>query len=487
MQNKKDLLQAHRLMTQRASQALIMGEPDTAEFPLRRINFATFAGVMAGVLILAGFGIWGLLKPGGASGLQTAGTIIVEKESGARYVWCNGNTLLCPVENFVSARLLAGGGSGPVNVRLVSRSSLKNFQRGAELGIPGAPNTLPSSKQLQKGPWSACVQTQVNQLSASVPLVTLQVGKDVGGQAIPSGRAVAVQAGGQTWLLSNGQPNGERFLVQQQIAATVAPNPVTIAAKWLNAVPRGPDFGVPPIDGLGNQANGPQGGSARVGQIYETVDTAGNSKYYVLLADGLQQISSAQASLLESDPQMKAAYGGQTVTPIKIALGAVNNVAQSHSGFASKMPTVTPQTQPYTAATPLCIVYPTGGKATGELTIGGQLPPPPDGINATLESADVFSLPPGSAALVGMLPETQGSTSVITYYLVTEGHRYALSGPAVVGQLGYAAKDVTNLPAGILGLIPSGVILDPTAAKQTVPIPSEPSAPSAVAPTTGTG
>jgi type VII secretion protein EccB len=482
MQNKKDLLQAHRLMTQRASQALILGEPDTAEAPLRRLNFATTIGVMLSILVLAGFGIWGLLKPGGASGLQAAGVIIVEKESGARYVWCTQDTL-CPVENFVSARLLAG--SGQVSVKLVSRSSLKGFQRGGELGIPGAPNTLPSSGQLQKGPWSACVKTDVTQLSASVPIVTLQAGKDVGGQTLAPNRAVAVKASGQTWLLVNGQ----RLLVNPQIVASFAPDAVPIAAKWLNVVPQGRDFGVPVIDGLGNTTTGPQGGG-RVGQIFQAVDPiGGGTKYYVLLSDGLQQITPAQAELLEGDPMIKAAYPGQTVAPIKIAAGAVSNVRQSSSGFSAGMPAVMPQVQPFAANTPLCMVYrDASGKTPGELTIGGsQLPQPPGTANGSLETADQLSIPPGSAALVGMLPESGLPASISTYYLVTEGHRYALSSSDVIADLGYAAKDVTALPAGILGFIPTGPILDPTKAQQTIPMAGQPSAPSVVVPTTGTG
>ncbi len=69
MQTRKDLYQAYRLMQQRLGQALLQGEPDVAESPMRRHTLATFCGVLLSVLLLAVFGIWGVIKPGGATKL----------------------------------------------------------------------------------------------------------------------------------------------------------------------------------------------------------------------------------------------------------------------------------------------------------------------------------------------------------------------------------------------------------------------------------
>lgn len=62
MQSRRDLYQAHRLMTQRVGLALLQGEPDVAESPMRRLSVGAFAGVMVGLLVVAVFGIWGLLS-----------------------------------------------------------------------------------------------------------------------------------------------------------------------------------------------------------------------------------------------------------------------------------------------------------------------------------------------------------------------------------------------------------------------------------------
>ena len=74
MQDRKVLLQAHQLMTRRASLALLCGEPDSPNQPLRRMNTATITSIMVGVIAAAVVGVLGLLAPAPASGLTKAGS-----------------------------------------------------------------------------------------------------------------------------------------------------------------------------------------------------------------------------------------------------------------------------------------------------------------------------------------------------------------------------------------------------------------------------
>ena len=78
MQNRKDLLQAHRLMTRRSALALLCGEPDSPNQPLRRLNLATISSVLVGVIAAAVFGVLGLLAPGSATGLTRPGTLVID-------------------------------------------------------------------------------------------------------------------------------------------------------------------------------------------------------------------------------------------------------------------------------------------------------------------------------------------------------------------------------------------------------------------------
>ena len=278
MLTRKDLLQAHRLGTQRAALALISGEPDHPERPLRRISVATFSGVMVAVLIAAAFGVIGLVRPGGAKGLDQAGMLIIERETGARYVWCgnSGVKQLCQVENYASARLLAG--ADDKSRRTVSRNSLKDFSRGPEIGIPGAPNTVPDAKPLVKRPWLVCARSVDSGISGKTAMVTLlagSTGSNVGGTQLGETQAVVVQASGQPWLIWR---NKRMRLPSYAVRTLGVGNPVQVADKWLNSLPAAADYVAPDVPNLGKDpdpAKRPTG-QGRIGQVYDVKATTGD-------------------------------------------------------------------------------------------------------------------------------------------------------------------------------------------------------------------
>lgn len=463
MLTKKDLLQAHRLMTQRASQGLILGEPDSPEQPLRRLNVAVFSGVMLAVLVAAGFGVVGLLRSGGATGLQQTGMILIEKETGTRYVWCDSNmTTLCPVINYSSAKLLAGSG-GSAQQKLVSRDSLSKFQRGALIGIPGAPDSLPGSGKLVRMPWSVCVRSADTGLAGRTSFVSLLAGSDAGGTALRDDQAILVQAEGQPWLLWR----NNRMRVQANEVSGLSPtaSPVQISAKWLNALPEGAPFRAPEVPGRGTPtASGPQG-SGTVGQLY-TSPTVDGKAWYVLMPDGLARISEIEGQLMKLDPA-----AAQSSNPVSIS-PAVLNSAPKHKGtitsaaLQAKMPTFVP----YADTSALCAIYrDQSGNNGPAVTVGGTLPTPPQNASGGADSVDQLVFPPGRAALAGVLPSQGRLSAVSTYYLVAEGRRFPLSSPDVAAKLGYTiGTDAIPIPANVLGLIPTGPALDPAAAKNPV-------------------
>lgn len=460
MQTRKDLLQAHRLMTQRAAQALLLGEPDSPELPLRRLNVSTFLGVMVAVLVLAAFGIIGLLSPGGAQGLEQPGTIIIEKETGARYVWCQG-AKLCPVANYTSAKLLSS--SGQTSQRLVSRNSLSKYDRGPMLGIYGAPDTLPDPKKLVKMPWSVCVRA-ADLLYGHTSLVTLVAGKSIGGEPFSHGQAILVQADRQPWVLWQNQ----RMRVSPDVvpALTSTTTVTRVAAKWLNAITEGPDFKGPFIPGLGRTVSGPRG-QAKVGQIFTVANVTGSeAASYVLMSDGLAQISDVEAQLMRADPTVRAAVGGAD-NPISLPPDTFSR-APKHPGQVSRLKGTMPRFTQYFDTSPLCVTYAdTTGKQGGKFVLGAQLPPPPDAAVGGATNVDQLIFPPGGAALAGVLPSP--NKAVTTVDLVTEGRRFALQSKDVVQKLGYdLGTDGLPVPAGVLELIPSGPTLDPAAAANPI-------------------
>jgi type VII secretion protein EccB len=469
MQNRKDLLQAHRLMTQRAALALLQGEPDPPDRPLRRLNVGTFSSILVGVMVAAVFGIWGVIAPGGAQGLKAPGTLIIDSQTGTSYVWCQGGKLLCPVVNYASARL-ALASSSP-NQRTVSQASLSTYPRGPEIGIPGLP-PLPQPDMLAGQPWSVCVQAVANPVTGQQHTVTTLVGgQSVGGHGI-GGKALIVQASGSDWVIWGGQrmpiPANTQGNVLIALGATQQ-EAETVPLAWLNAFPLGPDFTAPKIHGLGSPVTGPGGGTARIGQVFTTGNLAGTTpQYYVMLSGGLAPITPTQAILLEAE--LNASQ--RTITPALVA------THQSPIRIpVSDLPKRLPAIQNYAAAAPLCVVYSgSAGTAPGppQVTVGGKVP---SGGMPILGGGGLnqLTLPPGKAALVGAVSGAQPGAvaagqppAVASYFLVTGGLRYGLASSAVVGYLGYTVGQRTLLPASVVALLPEGHALDPSQARDPV-------------------
>ena len=139
-------------MTQRVISAFVMRETDPAQSPLRRGIGALFGGLMVAILIAAGFGIFGILTRVGTDQWKSDGSVVVERESGASFVYLAGR--LHPTLNVASAKLAAGR-PGPTVFR-VAAASLAEVPRGVTVGIPGAPASLPAAKQRIGLPWTAC-------------------------------------------------------------------------------------------------------------------------------------------------------------------------------------------------------------------------------------------------------------------------------------------------------------------------------------------
>jgi type VII secretion protein EccB len=448
MQSRRDLFQAHRLMTQRASLALLRGEPDIPDQPLRRLNVAAFTGVLVAVIVTALFLIWGLLGHGGSSVRDQPGTLIVDKQTGQPYVFCRHGEL-CPVVNYASARLALR--SSAVTQQTVNQPALAKFARGPLIGILGLPQPLPEASLLIRQPWSVCTQTKIG-LTGAQTTTTLVGGTKVGGSPL-GGSALLVTALGQDWVIWDAQ----RMLIQPDLLSALpsSPQPVPVRPVWLDALPQGPNFAPPPIPGQGDLVTGPAGAQVRLGQVYQ-VSASGGTRYYVMLRDGLAQITQTQETLLTFTPDAPPVA---TLISSQIS-GHRSAVTVPGGGLPATLPAIaTPS-----PSAPWCVVYNgAGSQLARQVETGGQVP---SGGAPTGTPTDVgqVALPPGAGALVGVAP---GHT--ISYFLVAGGRRYALASTEVAAMLGYNLSQAVLLPAGVVHLIPAGPVLDPAQAIRTVP------------------
>jgi type VII secretion protein EccB len=451
--NRKDLLQAHRLMTQRAALALVCGEPDSPNQPLRRLNTATVSSVLAGAIAAAVFGVLGLLSPGAVSGLTNPGTLVIDKDTATPYVPC-GSGQLCPALNYASALLALDGSS--VNRVDVSQASLSHYSIGPAIGIVGLPQDLPTPADLIRGPWSVCAAGEVS---------TLVGGRSVGGAALTPGQAVLAMAGPSTalsarsarqggdWVLWNGERLSIRQPVMQVLLGT---NVQVVPAPWLDAIPQGPNFAAPTINGLRNLVRGPSGAPARVGQVYFVQGTGGAAtKNFVLEANGrLATVTDVQAALLELEIGARA----QSIS-LSTAGSHVSGTVVPDNGLPAEIPALPAMTSP------LCVTY--GPGLSPRITTGGAVPPGAVPVNAAGAGIGQVWLPPDHGALIGAAPSTDQPGTVTAWFLVTGATRYALPNLSVASALGYnLGAEQTVLPASVLELLPQGPVMDPAAATQ---------------------
>jgi len=276
MAARAHLLDAYRLMHRRTGQALLTGRADGPS-PLRRMNIALVCGLLVGLVALAGTAVASRRSP--ADTLDRPGTLVIERETGARYVRC-GPHRLCPALNYTSARLAAGPG---FLLRTASRRDVAGFGRGPSLGVQGAPDSLPDARHLVGGSWAACV--------TGSSAVTLVLGRSVG-HPLDGATTVPVTSADHSWLLQGGL----RHLVTGPAPAGALQVPMT----WLTNLPIGPDIPTPPSLGAsgGPLCLGPFGVSSGGalpggGPLYlppggtAVVDVQSNGAHkYALLADG---------------------------------------------------------------------------------------------------------------------------------------------------------------------------------------------------------
>lgn len=446
MRTKREQVQAQRFIVRRIISAMISGEPETLDLPMRRAGIAVFAGAMIFVLVFAGFWVVGLLFPSGATSWKQDGAIIIEEETGTRYVYAGGE--LHPVQNYATALLIVSNGDRKVHS--VHQASLKGTPRGRTLGIRDAPDALPTTDLFVSLPWQTC----------SAPNPVDPTSRDsyvlIGATPPP-----AADMGGQGLVLSNG---GAYYLVLGAVKYLIEANglPALGTAKeravrvddvLVNALPTGPDLKVK-IPQKGGSGRDLEGADYKIGDVFTN-----NGKFYALLGDGLAPIGELSAELLGTK---KVELATATVT------ANISATAIEPPGFPQARPVVREGLDGEAVA--VCAVYRDGALSLAVHTpVPANLSTPttvaPVGDDKTA-TADHVWLPGGYGALVRAepTPEAPGGT----VYLVTDqGWKYGLSEESL-GAFGYSKLAPTAIPSALLALLPTGPELSQAAALKPI-------------------
>ncbi|MGW2623468.1 type VII secretion protein EccB [Micromonospora taraxaci] len=462
MRTRRDQVQAYRFVTRRIVSALLSGDPETTNLPMRRLGMAVFGSVITAAVVLGGVGAYGQLT-GNTAPLEDQ-TLVIERETGATYVFLEGQ--LHPTLNYASARLILD--QPDTTVRTMSQNSLRDRPRGLTLGIVGAPDALPDRKSLTGLPWSVCDVPDPVDPQRSRTRVVID-------RALPGGvplgdRAALVVVDDQRYLVTNNVRlqvlGGDQTITALKMADAA---PLRVGQQLLNAVPAGPPLRKPSLPGEGESSTRTVADRpATVGQVFSAA-----GRYYVLTREGLASISEITALLMVG--------GGGRITDITPNQAGELFVEQrvEEEGLPKTMPSFYPTNSGQTA---LCATYrasSTGGpptttlevfeRAPAELTAANPGPVPvPQTRRDAVRTTEAVLLPGGKGVIAQASPGagTSGSGAAgSTIYLISpQGIRYPLGSAATLGVLGYGGVTPLAVPGSLLSLIPTGPTLSRDAA-----------------------
>ncbi|MEV7044735.1 type VII secretion protein EccB [Amycolatopsis sp. NPDC051061] len=471
MKSRKDQVQAYFFVVGRLAAAVTHGRPDVLEAPTKRMTTGTVLGFVLAAVIMGVFGILGMFVPAsGDSSWQQEGAIVMDKTSGARYVYLGGQ--LRPVLNYSSARLVSAQAEG--KLISVSPQALAGTPVGQPIGITGAPDSLPAPDKVATSRWTVCAQLAGTAAPAGNPAVTLLLGRP-DGIALSDGQAFLVSAPNRRLYLVS---RGKRFRVPSRATAAAlgygAARPVDVPSAWLNTIPQGPDLTVPDVAGIGDPGPLIDGKQSLVGQIYQVRNSALDTEQdYLVRRDGLAVLSRTGAALLLAAPSTRQAYPDGPIEPVRVGPDTLTGLSiTAYSGLSNDVPATPPELVPPPAGTQPCLRQDL--QSDGRQVLVAELLPDnqvvqasvPLGTHKTGTTADRVAIPAGGGALARDLP-APGAAAGATYLVTEVGKKFPLADADTAAALGYTAAAAVPVPPQLLNLLPTGPVLSADAARQT--------------------
>ncbi|MBB4906417.1 type VII secretion protein EccB [Actinophytocola algeriensis] len=460
MASKRDQLHAYQFLVQRVVSALVSRESDPEQPAFSRPGNAAFGGIALAIVALAAVGVYGFLNPGGNDAWRDGQSIIVEEETGTRYIYLDER--LHPVANYASALLAIGEHAATLSV---SRDSLSGVPRGPRIGIPDAPDALPGTGQLLTDPWTLCSQPTPDPSGTAVPISVLMAGQRTdGGQTLADKAVLAeVVETKERYLVVHGY----RHLISEPDAVVIglalrATPAIRVAPAVVEAIPLGRPLAPIPVADMGKPANVlPTKPEIRAGQLFE-VSTSNGVQHYLAEVGRLRPITELQYEIQRGYRGTAAAYPG--AVPDALPLGPIeaNSATQSPkvAAKAGDPPTARPEFASGDDSATLCLTF-ESGKNVPELTLEPRMPlvdpmsATPRRTNRGAVLADRVLVPAGHAMVVEAVPTED--TPRGTLLVVTDlGVAYPLASTDVLDVLGYGGVEPVRMPAGLVARIPIG-------------------------------
>lgn len=506
MATRRDELSAHTFARKRTLAAFLQPESRVSDEEAPRPVRAVVPSVVMGVVLVVGCIAWGAIAPSAPPGWNTAGAhIIVDSDSTTRYVVLNekgkdGKKVkqLHPVMNYASAKLVLDKGKGDVMNVAGKDIDKSTIARGATIGIPYAPDRLPSNADAGRPKeWAVCQKPPSHSGAEPQQGVFVLGGHDKnalkGKNRLSDREALFVEDsktgdqyvvdGNGTKLMLDGPKGASRHLERNVLTKLLLHNPgepQKVTSQWLKTLNTGKDISFPTLDaGSGTQ---PQFSGAdklpsearSVGKVLKST-AGGTSYYYVVLKNAVQRTTPLVAKLFMGEQQQKQPV---SVNEVQMAgAGATNATNSGGRGWPDNvLNPVNRASQGInsTSRTVSCSVYTgkTSASGTPELAAWAGHSYPENIVDGSA-SAYVSS---GSGLLYR---EVSGRGGGGTQYLLTDsGLRYALAGSGggqqsggdndkgARARLGYDKTKIARVPLGWSSLLPKGPTLDTKSASQ---------------------
>lgn len=459
MATKKDLVEAHAFSRRRLVTAFVSGAPGGREVEPVRPGRVLIGGVALSVLLLAGAAIAGFLIGRPPAGWLDKGSFIISKDTGEQYVVLHGgdDPTLQRVPNYVSAQLLLGEPElAPATVR---DKYIREVRLGEDLGIEGAPASLPAEGALVDDGWTACTAD-----GSGIKLVLEQEPhvEEVADSAF------LVTSASRLWLITTapgvgGVPGpGYRFEMPTDVvesgtvadrlgfgATDLAPR---VSEAWLNLFRAGSPLA---FDEFGITRKGQparySGTSTdlsdyRIGDLL--VDPATGDHY--LLGDNKPQALSDFAALVYDAV-------GESAVPLEGGLRS----AQDAPDYPAEWPREVPQAQ---IGGEMCAVLHPSPDEQARVALAINPTGPASSADVPRGRHEVDVAPSGGAYVLSGSEDSVGEGS--PYVIDTKGQKYALFGSVVPDYIGYGEVGPPVVPSTWLEFFERGVVLSTNAARR---------------------
>ncbi|MCD7444001.1 type VII secretion protein EccB [Streptomyces lincolnensis] len=335
MASRRDELNAYTFAKRRTLASFLRPSPTGSEEGAPKPMKALWPGVVVALVILLVFGGIGIFKPAAPVGWKTpAEHVIVASKSTTRYVVLKTGkqVQLHPVLNMASAKLLLDPSKSDVITVDEKVLDSGNPPHGATIGIPYAPDRLPSADEAEAAKrWAVCERPgeggRAIQKAAFV-FAQKEFGRTEGRNKLTGGELMyvvgpdektqyVVDARGTAYEI--GDTSDTELL---RALDTQGRKPQRVSQEWLDTLHKGDPLSMPTVEGTPG-APADSGLPEQYDKVGEVIRAPIGSRmqYFVVQPGGVAEISEFVATLLLNSADLVAV--GQAGEAQQVSPGAI--------------------------------------------------------------------------------------------------------------------------------------------------------------------